>query len=123
MNVSYNIDKDKNLIYIKFSGLITEQELMTTFAKMNEDPIFDKGINVIMDAMKVKTNLNIKDIRKIITYLKHIQKEREKIKLAIVAPGNATYGISREFESLWHEQAIELRVFRDLGKARNWVTN
>ena len=123
MDVSYNIDKDKNLIYIKFSGFVTKQELITSFAKMNEDPIFNKGLNVIIDAKEVKTNLNINDIRKIITYLKYIQKKRDKIRLAIVAPENATYGISREFEALWYEQKVEVQVFRDLAEASNWITS
>ncbi len=47
--------------------------------------------------------------------------ENQPRKIAVVAPGNITYGISRIFKVFRESDETEFAVFRELDEARAWL--
>ena len=45
----------------------------------------------------------------------------KRIRVAIVADGDAAFGLTRMFQALRSDSSTELTVFRDVAEARSWL--
>jgi predicted amino acid dehydrogenase len=93
----------------------------TVLGKLNT--AFIKGMNAIWDLTQADvSNISTHDIMDLI---KHIQKGFDKrgtdFKVAIVAPGDLSYGVSKIFEGHGTELPVSIRVMRNRKEADVWI--
>ncbi|MBN1994443.1 MAG: hypothetical protein JW953_17225 [Anaerolineae bacterium] len=64
------------------------------------------------------------DVKRFVTFLKARRQERgAEFRFAVVASQPATYGISHLYQALVSDLPEEVRVFRSMAEARQWLAN
>ena len=113
---SYRISRDEGIVRIDFSGNPSSDELHRLVAHLEEMENSERRLYVMIDA---EILLSTAEVREGADYAKSMNNQPERI--AVVAPREISYGISRIFKVFRDSPVTELRVFRELDEARDWL--
>ena len=104
------------------SGTVTEHDLLDHLESHVEDPEIRPGMKEIVDLSEVTLlELPADSIRRLIDFeLAHPEPFHEA-RMAIVAPHDLPYGLSRMYQILSDEAGAEVGVFRDRPEAERWL--
>lgn len=111
------IDKEQRVVFIRRTGRVDFKEMMGGTKKLESSPFspeVEKALSDLSDA-------DFSDISnsEIMSYGNYCKKSLKKIKIAIVAPQDLSYGIARMLEILSNVENI--MVFRKMDKALSWL--
>jgi hypothetical protein len=119
--ITYQIDTDKRTIRTKAVGRVTLQEVIDHFRTLGQDPRCPERTDVLLDLSEVDS---IPEPAQLSTVVRELGRIRPKVRFdacAIVASGNALFGMMRMFEVL-AEGAFRLtRTFRIAAEAEAWL--
>ena len=130
MTVSYTYDDEENFIYTKGSGVLTDQDLEEFATAMAKDSRIKTGVRELVDLRAVEWVAGPTPTH---GFLKHLHightgnfDNREKYegkKIAIVAPRELLFGLSKYFEVISHidNAPFKLNVFRTMAEAKEWL--
>lgn len=124
MSVESKYDDESNFLYSRFYGVLTDEDLRSHAQAVVDDPRIKSGVKEIVDLRGVDS---VEASTDSIGVVINIDKEnREKLagqQLAIVAPRELLYGLSKIFEVLYElsQGPANVKVFRDIGEARKWL--
>ncbi len=89
---------------------------------MRAHPDFRSNLNEIFDASQVDDiDVTAADIRHLSAVTQAFTSVGVSIKVAIVAPGDLEFGMSRMYEMLQSQSINALRVFRERALAEQWI--
>jgi len=106
-----------------FTGEITDEHLVGTYADLVQAPDYDAEADELVDLRGV-TSLGVttKGLRQLMGLFSELDKLGIKSRLAIVAPGDAVYGVARMYQMLRGDDVPEeITVFRDFAEATAWL--
>lgn len=106
-----------------FTGEISDEHLLGTYADLVQSPDYDKEADDLVDLSGV-TSLGVttKGLRQLMGLFSELDELNIKSRLAIVAPGDAVYGVARMYQMLRGDDVPEeITVFRDLAEATAWL--
>jgi len=124
MSVEYTYDEEKNILYTRFFGVVTEKDLRDQAKAVTADPRIGPGVRELVDlsgieeiqggAGGLEENIRIDST--------HSEK-LAGMRTAIVATTDLLYGFSRMYQSLAEvkDSPLTVEVFRTEKEARKWL--
>ena len=108
------------LIYVRYSGVIKRDEILEDFSRLQQDPDFDPTFPALNDMLDATSFLGgFSEIAAIIRNVGDGYLEQGmKLKIAICAPLDVPFGMSRIYESLADmNDTVDAGVFREFWEA------
>ena len=122
MPIRTMIDKGSDLIRTTASGRITGRDLVEYYHRLRAHPDFRSSLNEIFDATQVDTiDLTADDVRRLSSVTEEFTRRGVPVKVAIIAPGDLEFGMSRMYEMLQSQSINVLKVFRERDAAEAWI--
>jgi hypothetical protein len=121
--ITYQIDTDKRTIRTKAVGDVTLQEVIDHFRTLEQDPQCPERTDVLLDLSEVNS---LPEPAQLSSVVKELGRMRAKVRFdacAIVASGNALFGMMRMFEVLAEEFFRVTRTFRIAAEAEAWLVS
>ena len=122
MPLKHKIISDLKMVYVRGTGKVTADEIMTTGARIFTDSEWVNGFNIILDYREI-TELHVKteDVKKIVAQDKRNEHLFNQSKCAIVAGSDLVFGLSRMWEAFSEDTKIETMVFRNIEDSLRWL--
>lgn len=124
MPVKTVVDIEKNLVIHTILGGFGLVDIEPAWRAMLVDPKFQAGMNVLWDFRQgIQTSsFSAEDMRHIVSMTaEHIKQRGAEYKLALLAPRDLYFGLSRMFEAYGDEIPIEIHAFRTMENALDWL--
>jgi hypothetical protein len=115
---TYRIDAARSLVYSRYQGVLTDDELQRQQAALGEDPAFDARFRQLVDVRDVT------DIRVAAATIAAVARRtnfRPGTWRAIVAAAEAPFGVARMFALYAENRAQVVRVFHGIAEAEAWL--
>ena len=122
MPIVYRIIPEQKLLYVKGTGRVTADEIMTEGATMFADSEWTNGFHVLLDYREIsELGVTREGVGRIVHQDKANEHLFDKSKCAIVAGSDVVFGVSRMWESLSQENKVTTMVFRHFEDALKWL--
>jgi hypothetical protein len=121
--ITFRFDPALRLRTAIFSGVVTDDKLTGAYRALVAEPDYDAGADDLVDLRGV-THLGVTPVgmRSLMELFAPVDDLAIPTRLAIVAPNDAVYGVSRVYEMLRGKGVPEeIAVFRDLLDAMHWL--
>ena len=116
-------DKIARRRIITFKGDVGDSHFFEFFSDQIQQPDYDHGADDLVDLIGVtKLGLTSDGLQQIMSIFSQADELGHKTRLAIVAPSDETYGVSRMYQMMRGDDAPEeIRIFRELAHATAWL--
>ena len=122
MPIKYSIDEDLGVVFTTASEVLTEDELLEHKRKLVADPNFKPGFVELSDVRFISDLVISPSGLDMFVAQDVSDAERLKgFKLAIVVSGALEFGMGSMYEMMSRENNANVRIFRDLGQAKEWL--
>jgi hypothetical protein len=121
--ITYQIAADKRTIRAEAVGQVTLQEVFEHFRILEQDPQCPERTDVFLDLSQVDS---LPETPQISTVIGELMRIRAKVRFdacAILASGDALFGMMRVFEVLAEECFRVTRTFRIATEAEAWLVS
>jgi hypothetical protein len=114
----YRIDPERRVVYSRGWGLLTDEDLVDYQLRLNADPDFRPHYSQLVDLTGVEAlELSAEGVRTSAA----AELWSPEARRAFVAPMDAAYGMVRMHEALSGGENPNVRVFRCIAEAREWL--
>lgn len=119
MPYRYWIDTARRLVFYRFDGIVTRDDLLRAGEASAADPRYQVGFDELADYSGItESKVASEDVRDLIESVSvGLDAHGPRWRIAIAAPSDVAYGLSRMFEMLRSESSEEVHVFRSLDEA------
>ena len=122
MPISYRIDPENNLAFVKAKGVLKETDYIEVRSKLVKDPLFRPGMNQLADFRSVeKHELTSDGIHLFMDQEISLKPILKGCRLAIVTSSDLHFGLTRMFIVEMGETESSMQVFRDMDEAKAWL--
>jgi hypothetical protein len=119
MAYDLQVDPERRLVIVSAYGVFDEHDWADVDRRTRSDPRIEPEFDQLVDVTNVsKAQLAASTIREDASQEPFFS---TKSRRAIIAPGDATFGMARMFELWKGGRAGEIRVFRDRAEALAWL--
>jgi hypothetical protein len=122
MPVTYVIDQQEKLIRTRCVGNVLVGEVINHFRTLERDPACPDRLDVFLD---LSETTSLPFTAEITAVAQEINRVREKVRFcacAVLATGNALFGMMRVFAVVAGGYFSEIRVFRSADEAEVWLS-
>jgi hypothetical protein len=123
LSCSYQIDVDRKLIEVKFSGLVSIDEKIECDRQIIDDPRYQPGMSAVWDITAATFNWNLADIDRLRVYVRGIRDRVGRSFWAVVV-GESPADFTAKLFSLLHEAydtIIIIQLFKSQTDALAWL--
>jgi len=117
MPVTYTIDPKLRRVVTTLTGVLTVQDLLTHYATVRADPLFDENLDELCDLSSVGS---IEISSRAMSTLPHSVPFSARSRHALIASRPAIVGLARMFQQ-WSADETKTRVFTDRSAAEAWL--
>ena len=121
MPFTYHIDTERNLVTIAATGRITPEEAFATFDEVMAHPDYRPNMRVLSDHRELETVVSVEFVRAFLGRVSQMKEALRQARWAFVERGLVRYGMARMASILSDPLGIQLRAFRSIGEAREWL--
>jgi hypothetical protein len=118
--IQYVIDPNERTIRTKCVGQLSLSDVIGHFQTLAADPQFAGHLNVFLDLSEVSSLPDGREILAVVTELKRIRSKARFGACAILATGDALFGMMRVFEAHAEEFFRVTHTFRSATEAETW---
>ena len=125
MPVTFTVESDKGYFLSTYSGKLSEKELLRSWDQFFENGLWKPGLKELVDlSLAHPGDITGDFIRRLAHFTNYFYagKSINTVKVAIYAPEDIDFGLSRMYETLTDTSAEEVMVFRDRQKAELWLS-
>jgi len=120
MPLEFTHDSDNNILIVKVSGLVELEEIKKSakdsFSSMN----IPSDINAIYDLQEMDfSNITTEFQERLIIFRESLN--RGNAKIACVTSTDLGFGLARKYEALSDHLPQQVRIFRSMDEAKNWL--
>lgn len=107
----------------RFVGDIEDEHILGTYARLAESPDYDYAADDLVDLTDVtRFDVTSDGLRQVMGFFSGADQLGIHTRLAIVAPADVVYGVSRMYQMLRGDDVPEeIAVFRDMDEAKAWL--
>ncbi|SHO53485.1 hypothetical protein [Desulfopila aestuarii] len=124
MGILFNSFKEQNYFLSKWSGKITDREMLDEYARFFSSEDWVPGMNELSDVAEVDmTDISPTGVLDLKVYTEKTYSEHnvDKMKTAIYCSDALPYGIATVYQSLAEDSPEDVRVFLDFDEAKEWL--
>ncbi len=122
MPIEFRILGDARRILTRCFGHLEGVHLLEYYRSLTADPLYDPTFDELFDLSDVdEVDVTSNDLRKLSHATRVGGRQGRGVRVAIVAPEDLEFGLSRMYEAFQAESANEMRVFRDPDEATKWI--
>lgn len=120
-DMDLRIDEEKNIAYIKLSGLLSKKVILNAFDLTVSDKRYKNGMGRLWDFRDAElSSLDSETITEMAQYSLRFPQGINDVKVAFVTSKDLEYGLSRMFE-MSSKAMTPIRVFRAMDEAEKWM--
>lgn len=120
MPITYQIDREKGLTITHASGRITANEFLGYVDMLLADPSNEQCDELlILDQIDIN-DISSSDVRAAAQRSANLSRDTE-FRVAVVAPSDADFGMSRMFQAFRELGDDRMDIFRELQEACDWL--
>jgi hypothetical protein len=118
MPFRYEIDRARRVVLSTAMGTVTDEELQTHMRGLAADPNFDPTYRQLVDLRDVsKVDVTSGGLRA----LGRSNPWKAPTRRAVVCERDVVFGLARMYELLTGDDPHEVRVFREISEALDWL--
>lgn len=122
MPISYEINKEEELIYTTASGSLDDADIAGFKQKLLSDPDYSPGMKELSDLRAVdEFRVTIAGISRFAGMDEESVEMVKEHRLAIVATEDVIFGMARMYQLQTEKAKPNVQIFRDLQPAREWL--
>jgi hypothetical protein len=123
VGVRYEIDREFELVVAVATGRIGDADLIDYAERLHADPDRGKAKHELVDLRHVARDSDVSSagVRQLAEFWSDRADTIAGGRLAIIAPSDVGYGMSRMYQILRSDGPDSIQVFRDLVEALRWV--
>ena len=127
MPISFRLDPARHLRYATATGVLTDFDLLRTFAALLDAPDYDPSLDLLFDGRGIEgLDVSTETVRKIahqVALADTAIAEGVRPKTAIVVPTDAAFGLARMYETYraLESSRKQYLVCRTIEEAREWL--
>ena len=122
MPFTHRYDPETRVLYLTASGPITDEEAVAYAQKVAADGSIPAGRSELADFSQANlTSLSAEALRRVAGVFQRHDVDAASSRVALVVSGDLGFGLARMYQAFRSESAIQLRVFRDVAAAREWL--
>ena len=120
--IDFSFDATLRARVATYTGRVDDRELLETYTALLTAADYDTTLNDLVDLTSIE-NLEVSSdaLRELVRVFQPIDPYLSGRRRAIVAPSDSVYGMARMYEILRSDSPEEIRVFRSLDAARDWL--
>ncbi len=118
-NLTYN--KEINVLYITVEGSFSLAEYEEIISSIVSSSDYPSDVNTLWDLNKLDFKPITSDTEHRVISIREKYPERSKARVALFASSDASFGMSRMYETLSSEMPQLIQVFRELSDAEKWL--
>ena len=123
MPIEFTIDRELGVVFTTASGVLTDAELLEHKGKLMADPDFDASFVELSDVRSISELAVSPDGIRLFAARDETDAEHLRgYKLAIVVSSDVQFGMGRMYEMTTSQHFPNVRIFRDMKKAREWLS-
>ena len=104
------------------TGVLTDDELMEHKRKLHADPEFSRGMVELSDVRNIsRLSVTTEGIGRFVMQDAQDAELFKDYKLAIVVSRDLVFGMGRMYEMMTSENIPNVRIFREMSQARDWL--
>jgi hypothetical protein len=120
-DMELRIDTEKNIAYIKLSGLLSKEVILSAFDLTVSDKRYRKGMGRLWDFRDGDlSSLDSETITAMAQYSLRFPPGTNDVKVSFVTSTDLEYGLSRMFE-MSSKAKTPIRAFRAMDQAEKWM--
>ena len=120
-DMDLRIDEEKNIAYVKLSGLLSKKVILNAFDLTVSDKRYKNGMGRLWDFRDAElSSLDSETITEMAQYSLRFPQGINDVKVAFVTSKDLEYGLSRMFE-MSSKAMTPIRVFRAMDEAEKWM--
>jgi hypothetical protein len=120
----YEYDAATRVVRIEISGEVREAELVDLAQKLAADETFGPGHAELVDLRAVRhTDVSAPVLRRVAGIFASTDRHASRTRVAVCAPADLVFGLSRMYEAFRAPSGLQLRVFRTLAEAEHWLSD
>ncbi len=112
----YTISREDAIVRVDFLQSPEPEDMLAVMDELGSMPDSSLRLYVMIQAEVMLSTAEVREGAKIARSY-----EYQPSRVAVVAPGSITYGISRIFKVFRESEQTEFDVFRELDEARAWL--
>jgi hypothetical protein len=117
MPANYELDTARRLLMIELAGALTGADLEAFSERLRHDPAYDGTWPALVDA----SALNPAGLSTDMLRARAAVPRRKPVRVAIVAPADAVFGLARMFQMMSEGRGNLIEVFRGRDEALAWL--
>src|SRR5262245_10601393 len=122
MPISYQIDEARGLILTTASGTLTDSDILQLKARLLADPRWKPGMRELSDVRTIdRLEVTAGGVAQMALRDESDAAALASYRLAIVVSHQLVYGMARMYQLFTEQSVPNVRVFRDMEDARNWL--
>ena len=121
MPFTYSIEPRENIVYTTGEGRIAFADLQEHMQTVNSDPLFQPGMNAMVDLRNAQINMTIEDTPELIRLFIQQAKTRKRGKWAVVITRYPERHLIRFFITFMNHLPFKMNAFGDTAEALNWL--
>jgi hypothetical protein len=120
-DMDLRIDEEKNMAYIKLSGLLSKKIILSAFDLTVSDRRYKNGMGRLWDFRDADlSSLEAETITEMAQYSLRFPPGINDVKVAFATDRDVEYGLTRMFE-IASEAMTPIQVFRTMDEAEKWM--
>jgi hypothetical protein len=114
---SHEIENDRALM--TFEGELDERQIRQAYAEVLSDPAFRPGCQILVDDHATSFDPSIDDAQRLVDYFASLGDAVSHF--AITVGTDVHFGIGRMVEVYCESRGVNLRIFRTVEEAADWL--
>ena len=123
MPITFEFEPDRQLVTFRHVGDVTDDELLAFYKDFFEDPKTVDYVKLLILLEQTRSSGRSSEALRSLAGLleKSFERGATQWRVAVVAPGDHSFGLARMYEAFSGSLPWEFRVFRDSDEARAWL--
>ena len=122
MTIQYKYIPDEKYLLVKISGILEWEHLKITAEKITTSNEFPADVDTLYDLTEMDfSNITAEFEEKLVLFRKQL--DRGHAKIACVVSSDVGFGMGRMYEVLSDKLPQQVRIFKKLEEAQQWLTS
>jgi len=124
MVIKCTIERDRRLVILVYAAVVSDEEVLSTYEKLGRDPRIQAGYTYLVDFSDEDSTARSSGT---VARLAKLAKDwgggaaHAPGKVAVIAPDDLSYGLTRMYQERAGRSSEEYQVFRNASEAVAWL--